>query len=188
MHSHLSPSPSASVNENPRITFRHAEPADAAELNDFARDAFIRSFGHLYSEAELLPFLAQRYNEAVLREKLRARSCYIYIAHDGERVAGFVKADVCELPVAAEEEGAYEIHHLYVSDRWHGHGIGRHLLSQAIDWCEAQGARSIYVGVWEENEGAQRLYARAGFAKHSEYLFRVGIHADREWIMRREVV
>jgi RimJ/RimL family protein N-acetyltransferase len=41
------------------------------------------------------------------------------------------------------------------------------------------------VGVWSENVGAQRLYARYGFEKIGEYDFPVGAQLDREFILKQ---
>lgn len=46
----------------------------------------------------------------------------------------------------------------------------------------------LYIGVWSENFGAQRLYARYGFQPVGEYLFPVGQHRDREFILKRQPV
>jgi len=40
--------------------------------------------------------------------------------------------------------------------------------------------------VWSENFGAQRFYARYGFAKAGEYDFIVGRQRDHEFIYRRD--
>ena len=45
--------------------------------------------------------------------------------------------------------------------------------------------RDVWIGVWSENHGAQRLYARHGFEKVGEYEFKVGQTRDHEFILRR---
>ena len=46
--------------------------------------------------------------------------------------------------------------------------------------------RTLWVGVWEENFGAQRFYARAGFQHVGDYEFPVGRVRDHEFILRRQ--
>jgi diamine N-acetyltransferase len=58
-------------------------------------------------------------------------------------------------------------------------------LSQALAWLDARGRLPLYVGVWSQNLGAQRLYGRFGFHKVGEYDFPVGRHVDREFILER---
>jgi hypothetical protein len=55
----------------------------------------------------------------------------------------------------------------------------------ALDWLDRLG-RPLWIGVWSENHGAQRLYGRHGFVKVGEYEFPVGKTRDQEFILRRE--
>ena len=50
---------------------------------------------------------------------------------------------------------------------------------------QAEGPRDVWIGVWSENHGAQRFYARHGFEKVGEYGFTVGRTVDHEFILRR---
>ena len=44
-----------------------------------------------------------------------------------------------------------------------GHGLGRGLLAALHDWLEAQGVEELWLRVYNWNEAALRLYARAGY-------------------------
>ena len=46
----------------------------------------------------------------------------------------------------------------------------------------------MWIGVWSENHGARRFYARHGFKKVGEYGFHVGDTIDQEYILRRDAV
>ena len=86
-------------------------------------------------------------------------------------------------PDVAPDDG--EIQRLYVLRGHQGEGHGTTLLRTALEWLERNGPRTVWIGVWSENYGAQRFYARHGFDIVGEYLFMVGDHADREFITRR---
>ena len=45
--------------------------------------------------------------------------------------------------------------------------------------------RDLWIGVWSQNFGAQRFYARYGFGKVGDYEFPVGRVRDHEFILRR---
>ena len=66
-----------------------------------------------------------------------------------------------------------------------GGGLGQRLFADVMDWLQSEGPRSVWIGVWSENFGAQRFYARHGFEKVGEYGFKVGRTVDREFILRR---
>jgi ribosomal protein S18 acetylase RimI-like enzyme len=57
--------------------------------------------------------------------------------------------------------------------------VGGRLFDEVMDWMAAQGPPDIWIGVWSENLGAQRFYARRGFEKVGEYGFPVGKTVDR---------
>ena len=56
---------------------------------------------------------------------------------------------------------------------------------QAERWLLRDGPRTLWVGVWSENFGAQRFYARHGFERVGTYAFPVGRVRDLEFILRR---
>ena len=98
---------------------------------------------------------------------------------------GYVTACPAHLPHpdVAPDDG--EIQRLYILRGHQGEGHGTTLLRTALEWLERNGPRTVWIGVWSENYGAQRFYARHGFDIVGEYLFMVGDHADREFITRR---
>jgi ribosomal protein S18 acetylase RimI-like enzyme len=53
---------------------------------------------------------------------------------------------------------------------WRGRGLGRALLTEAIDWARAAGAHKVALEVWPDNAPAVALYRGAGF--HEEGLKR----------------
>ena len=98
---------------------------------------------------------------------------------------GYVTACPAHLPHPDVAPGDGEIQRLYILQGHQGGGSGTLLLETALEWLERDGPRTLWIGVWSENYGAQRFYARHGFEIVGEYSFMVGDHADRELITRR---
>ena len=98
---------------------------------------------------------------------------------------GYVTACPAQLPHPDVAPGDGEIQRLYILQGHQGAGRGTALLNTALEWLERDGPRTLWIGVWSENYGAQRFYARHGFEIVGEYSFMVGDHADRELITRR---
>ena len=98
---------------------------------------------------------------------------------------GYVTASPAHLPHPDVAPGDGEVQRLYILQGHQGGGSGTALLRTALDWLERGGPRTLWIGVWSENYGAQRFYARHGFEIVGEYSFMVGDHADRELITRR---
>jgi ribosomal protein S18 acetylase RimI-like enzyme len=80
--------------------------------------------------------------------------------------------------------GCGELKRLYVKSGLQGAGIGNALLDAALGWLEKP-ARKLWIGVFSENHGAQKLYGRRGFTRVGEYKFLVGAAEDQEYILRR---
>lgn len=98
---------------------------------------------------------------------------------------GYVTACPAHLPHPDVAPGDGEIQRLYILQGRQGAGRGTLLLKTALEWLERDGPRTLWIGVWSENYGAQRFYARHGFEIVGEYSFMVGDHADHELITRR---
>ena len=98
---------------------------------------------------------------------------------------GYATACPANLPHPDVAPGDGELQRLYILQGHQGAGRGTLLLNTALEWLERDGPRTLWIGVWSENYGAQRFYARHGFEIVGEYSFMVGDHADRELITRR---
>jgi len=169
------------------IVIRRLWEADAGALSALARDTFDETFGHLYKPEDLAVFQQESQSVGAFRRLLADPRVAVWAGEIASgALVGFVTAGPCKLPAPDLEENAGEIRHLYLRASVQREGLGTRLLVTALDWLTAQEFSPLYVGVWSENYGAQRLYARFGFGKIGEYDFPVGKHLDREFILRRQ--
>lgn len=164
---------------------RRAVPTDAAVLTELGARTFTEAFGHLYSQEDLRAFLDESHSMAVYATLLASPLCAIWLAVEGDEPVGYALAGPCGLPHEEARPGDGELKRLYVSAKAQGGGIGAKLFEAALAWLEHDGPRTLWISVWSENYGAQRFYARYGFAKAGEYEFPVGKQRDREFIYRR---
>ena len=184
---------------------RRARPEDAEALSVLASTCFTQTFGHLYVPDDLDRFIHEAYSPEVLRGELAdpqhptwllfleeseadatAPECTdAHTASEGKLI-GYVTVCPAHLPHPEVKEGDGEVQRLYLLQEYQGGGRGSRMLEHALNWLEADGPRTLWIGAWSENYGAQRLYGRYGFTKVGEYSFMVGDHADREFILRRD--
>lgn len=171
-----------------RPAIRLATPADAGVLAELGAATFAETFGHLYPPHDLAAFLTSARSEAVYASLLGDPDIFVALAveEEGEGTpVGYVLAGDCKLPVRDLEPTAGEVRELYVRRSHQGRRLGTRLLEVALEWLEKRGRTPLYVGVWSENHGAQRLYGRYGFRKVGEYDFPVGEQLDREFILEQ---
>lgn len=194
---------------------RRATPTDAEALSHLSRTCFTQTFGHLYAPSDLEAFLDEAYSPTVLRTELNDPERATWLLFDepvdearatlssddlpgtpeprdeaptssvSQAPIGYVTACPAHLPHPDVAPGDGEVQRLYILQGHQGGGCGTALLRTALDWLERDGPRTIWIGVWSENYGAQRFYARHGFEIVGDYSFMVGDHADHELITRR---
>ena len=173
---------------------RRATPDDAGTLSALAARTFVETFGHLYPAEDLDAFLADAYAVEKQRVILSHPDYAVWLLEQdacpeqGRRgsAIGHAAAGPCGLPHPDVMPGDGELKRLYLLRDHQNGGWGGKLFATALDWLLRDGPRTLWIGVWSENLGAQRFYARHGFAKAGEYAFPVGRVRDREFILRRE--
>lgn len=113
-------------------------------------------------------------------------------AEDGDRpeeeIIGFTQLteDTTE-PCLSHLRSTVELQRLYVATSHHGYGVGS-LLARKIDQVARDlGYRCIWLGVWEGNFKAQRVYERLGFVKVGDHEFKMGKCIQMDWIMSKEL-
>ena len=79
------------------------------------------------------------------------------VALDGDRVVGY--AGLCDYPDEAW------VQTMAVAPTAQGAGVGAALLQDLLDEADRRGQRTVALDVRADNEPAQRLYARHGFAR-----------------------
>ncbi|WP_297832802.1 GNAT family N-acetyltransferase [Thermomonas sp.] len=166
-------------------TIRRATLADADTLAELGATTFTETFGHLYRPEDLRTFLDQSHAPAVHAKVLADPMCALWLAEVDGRAIGYAQAGPCGLPHPDVRAGDGELKRLYVRAEACNQGLGRALMDTAMAWLLAEGPRTLWLSVWSENFGAQRFYARYGFAFAGEYAFIVGEQQDREFMYRR---
>lgn len=167
-------------------TIRRATADDTVALAELGAATFVETFGHLYPPEDLQIFLAKSHTADRWSRTLSDPHRATWVAeHRDGRAIGFIGVGACKLPVQSLEADAGEVQQLYVFAEFHNLRLGARLMEAGLEWLAAQGQSPVYVGVWSENHGAQRFYARYGFSKVGEYGFPVGGTVDREFILKR---
>jgi len=166
-------------------TLRRACVDDAAALADIAIATYTETFGDSYPPQDLQAFLHAHYSLEPQRAELADPHAAAWLLEADGRAVGYLAAGPNSLPHALAAAGDIELKRLYVLASHQNAGHGERLMSAFMDWLDRPSRRALWVGVWSENHGAQRFYARHGCYKVGEYDFIVGGSRDREYILHR---
>ena len=168
------------------ILLRPATMADAPALARLGRESFVAKFGHLYRAEDLAVLLEQSYSEPAARAALARPDYRCQLAEIDGKLAGYCRLVLaCGWPEHARGRSVIELKQLYTDPALTGHGIGAALMGWALATAQARGADEIQLSVYSENPGAQKFYARYGFAKVADTVFMVGEQADHEFLFAK---
>ncbi len=170
----------------PGIALRAAGPGDAEALSRLGIASFVAKFGQLYRPADLAAFLDEAHSPGAVATELADPARLYRLAARETMLLGYCKLGlVCGFPEHARAKRTIELKQLYTDPAHTGEGIGAMLLDWALGEARALGFDEIQLSVWSGNAGAQRFYARHGFAKVADVTFRVGEQLDEEFLLAR---
>lgn len=165
------------------MILRDATPADIPALAALGRDSFVAKFAYLYRPEDLATFLEETHSEEAIAAELANPERRYCLAEQDDLLVGYAKLGLaCPHPEYARGRRAIEIKQFYTAPDMAGQGIGAVLMDWALGQARAEGADEIQLSVWSENFGAQKFYARYGFAKVADITFRVGEQLDEEFL------
>jgi ribosomal protein S18 acetylase RimI-like enzyme len=82
--------------------------------------------------------------------------------------------------------GDAELSKIYLLADFHGTGLATMLMDAALATAADWGAHSVWLGVNQENQRAQRFYLKSGFKISGTRTFRVGAGRENDYVMVRE--
>lgn len=156
-------------------------------LSRFAARTFDQAFASQNDRADMDAYLEEAFQPAVQAAELAEPGAFVLIAEAGGVPVGYLHMTPSAPPACVSERASIELKRLYVDASCQGAGLGSRLLEEGLAQARAAGARSVWLGVWEHNAGAQRLYARHGFTRVGEHTFLLGRDPQTDWIMEKLV-
>jgi len=114
---------------------------------------------------------AVRTGSAYATSLLASDDSLVLIARDGDAVIGHLVARMYGPGSVHPIRGA-ELESIHVYPEHRGRGSGEQLVNGFLAWAADRGAQRASVTAYADNEGAQRFYARLGFALKSVILDR----------------
>ena len=170
------------------LKLREIEPIDLPVLQKLAIETFGQTFAHDNSPQQLADYFDQVYSLEVLGQELANPQTLQILAEVDGQPAGFLKTNWGSAQTENELDAAYEIQRLYVPQEFQGQGIGKTLFEYALDQAQKSGADWAWLGVWEKNYKAQKVYAKDDFEKFSQHAFPVSEDkVDVDWLLKKKL-
>ncbi|WP_051279846.1 GNAT family N-acetyltransferase [Hellea balneolensis] len=169
------------------LIIRNVRPGDIPALIDLAAETFIDSFGNYHTPENCKAFIAQSHNERVYHAAIADPAKLLMVAERHNELLSYLYAKPTTLPVPHPLTNAHELSKIYTHRSAQSQGLGVRLLTEWEDWAESRGITDLVLGVWSENNAAQRFYMRHNYKKISEYQLTVGDVQDTDFIFHKSL-
>jgi diamine N-acetyltransferase len=160
---------------------------DVPELCQLSRDTFIVAFAHVNRPEDLKAYLDKAFSpEQLLAEVSNPESIW-YFAKHGSRTVGFLKLNLGNAQNELKDFQTMELERIYVIADQQGRGMGHKLLDKAVDEAKKARVEFLWLGVWEHNLRARKLYRDYGFIEFSSHKFLLGSDVQTDILMKLEL-
>lgn len=183
------------------VVVEQARRADLPELAAVAAATFPLACPPASTPENIAAFIAENLSEERFGDYLGDPERVLLVARDGAAharsgntgtIAGYamlirgVPADA-DVQRAVELRPAIELSKIYVLPERHGAGAAAALMTAALQRATTLGFRSVWLGVNQKNERAQRFYAKHGFTVNGTKTFRLGAGIENDYVMVRPI-
>jgi diamine N-acetyltransferase len=158
---------------NAEFILRRCRSGDEKALVLLGTATVLETYAGLGEWTDILAFVEAEHVADVYKEWLKSDSADVWIAETatGHSAVGYVVALTSQ---RADTPTKMEIRHCYVFHRFHGNGLGRLLMNEALAAARRKGAAELFLKVMKRNHAAINFYSRAGFRVATEERLRIG--------------
>jgi ribosomal protein S18 acetylase RimI-like enzyme len=175
------------MNQAPDPVVRHATAEDAALLAELGARTFEETFAADNRPEDMSAYLVSSFGRAQLAAELADPQSLFLIAEIQEAAAGYAKLRAGVAPERVTSKKPIELERLYVSLEWLGRGVGAALMRVCIAEAVQKGYRTIWLGVWENNQRARTFYRKWNFREVGEHIFQLGDDPQTDILMERSL-
>ncbi len=164
----------------PDWTVRPAGPQDVESYRVAAERFFRETYGHDAHHATIMDrHCADTFAAGIIAAQLSDPDATSLIAELGSATVGLAQW--------RSDGDAIELVRLYVDRICHGTGLGQALMAAVVAEATRRGKRSLFLGVWDQNERAIAFYRRQGFVVTGTVDFQLAGAAQTDLSMRRDL-
>ena len=167
-----------------------AVEADLPELAGVAALTFPLACPPSVTPENVAAFVDENLSEARFREYVADPGRAVLAAREDARIVGYVMLirgvpDDDDVQRAVTLRPAVELSKMYVLPDSHGAGVSAALMTTALQHATEMDAKCVWLGVNQQNQRAQRFYAKHGFTVNGTKTFRLGAGIENDYVMVR---
>ena len=172
------------------LVVRRAGVADAGVLHEVAAATFPLACPPDSTRENIEAFIAVNLTAAAFEHHLVDQERAVFLAEIDGAGAGYtmlVAGEPADPDVAAAviRRPTIELSKFYVMPEQHGRGVASGLMAATVDEAGRRGATSIWLGVNDQNDRANRFYEKSGFAVVGTKRFLLGERWESDFVRER---
>ncbi len=144
--------------------------SDASSLAALSIEVWLGTYLNHGINGFFADYVLQEFTTARMETLIADPKQVIHVHENTNGIDGFIRV-TSENPAPVNNPSETEISTLYVQPRHHGKGIGKHLLTAALDHCKTSGISSVWLATNAENSPAIAFYLARGFVHVGETYF-----------------
>ncbi len=167
-----------------------AVEAELPELADVAARTFPLACPPSVTPDNIVAFIDENLSQDRFRDYLADPGRVVLVVREDARMMGYVMLirgviDDDDVQRAVTLRPAVELSKMYVLPDSHGAGVSAALMAAALKTAEDLDAKCMWLGVNQQNQRAQRFYAKHGFSINGTKTFRLGAGIENDYVMVR---
>jgi len=172
------------------IAVAEAVETDLPELADVAARTFPLACPPASTPENIAAFIDENLSQARFPDYLADPDRAVLAARDEGRIVGYVMLirgvpDDDDVQQAVTLRPAVELSKMYVLPDSHGAGVSAGLMTAALRRAAELDAKCVWLGVNQQNQRAQRFYAKHAFIVNGTKTFRLGAGIEHDYVMVR---
>lgn len=183
---------SDAARQSTTVSVRPATAEDIPTLAAVAAATFVLACPPSMSPARVEAFVAEVLSAERFTAYLADPDRHVLLAERPDAALGYAMLVAGEpgdddVRAAIHHRPTVELSKIYVLPEAHGTGAAAQLMASCLDWARSRAAAGVWLGVNQQNERAQRFYAKSGFERVGTKRFLVGgVHED-DFVMERDL-
>lgn len=154
------------------MTLRDATSSDASSIAAISIEVWLGTYLKAGVNAFFADFALESFTPNKIRAQIDDPAQRLIVSCNSEGIDGFIRLHISS-PDPVTGTCQTEIATFYIQPRHHGKGIGKALLSAALQHCRTKGAKAVWLATNAQNDPAIGFYLAQGFQQIGETQFRI---------------
>jgi diamine N-acetyltransferase len=158
---------------------------DVETLRQVAYETYDQTFRPLNTTRTIEKYLEEAFNREKLLEELSNPKSNFFFLYADEELSGYLKVNEAPAQSDLNDPDSLELERIYVRKESQGKGLGKVLITYAIQIAGERAKQYVWLGVWERNINAIAFYKKMGFTVAGTHTFRMGDEIQQDLIMKK---